>query len=400
MTIKVACAAALSMTLLAACSALNGIFPVASTPTPTASPTASSTPTLPPTETPTPTPTPLPSATPVYPAAGLGPGGFPADVNPLTGLQVANPTLLERRPLAIKVSNLPRSVRPQWGLSLADIVFEYYTEEGATRFIALFYGKDASMVGPIRSARFFDAHVVRGYKAVFAFGYAYEKVLDRLFSSDFADRLVVEGPYAPLTRYDPNGSNYLMANTTTLSAYITQKKVENGRKNLDGMFFQIQPPAGGQPAPVVYARYSGAMYGRWDYDATTGKYLRYSETDNDLSRSNEKYALLTDRLTNQPVVADNVVVLFVPQEYYVRPPGEVVDILFYGSGVAYAFRDGQGYQVKWQRNAPEAVTSLTYLDGTPFPFKPGNTWFEVMGSNAQVQQQTDQSWRFKYLLPQ
>jgi hypothetical protein len=320
-------------------------------------------------------------------------------VNPLTGLKVSTPALLSRRPLAIKVSNLPRSVRPQWGLSLADIVFEYYTEEGSTRFIALFYGNDASMVGPIRSARFFDAHVVRGYKAAFAFGFAYEKVLNRLYGSDFANRLVVEGPYSPLKRYDPNGQNYLMANTTDLSAYITQKGVENGRQNLDGMFFQLQPPAGGQPAPIVFARYSAVIYNRWDYDAITGKYLRFSEIANDLSDGlNEQYTLLTDRLTGQAIAFNNVVVLFVNHEYYNRNP-EVMDILFTGSGTAYACRDGQIYQVIWQRNAPDAVVSLTYPDGTPFPFKPGTTWFEVMGLNAQVQQQTDQSWRFKFLMP-
>ncbi len=58
--------------------------------------------------------------------------------------------------------------------------------------------------------------------------------------------------------------------------------------------------------------------------------------------------------------------------------GKIYDILLSGSGDAYAFRDGQGYQVKWQRNDPDVV-SLTNPDGTPFAFKPGATWFEVIG---------------------
>jgi hypothetical protein len=68
-----------------------------------------------------------------------------------------------------------------------------------------------------------------------------------------------------------------------------------------------------------------------------------------------------------------------------------------GSGDAYAFRDGQAYKVKWQRNNPDVV-SLTNLDGTPFAFKPGTTWFEVVGVNSTVKQ-TDQSWFFTHEMP-
>ncbi len=356
---------------------------------PTGTPVASDTP-LPPTV----TPSPEPSPTPLYPAEGYGPSNFPSNVDPLTGLQVADPALLVRRPLLIKVSNLPRSIRPQWGLSLADIVFEYYTEEGTTRFAAVFYSKDAEMVGPIRSGRFIDSHLIRGYKAVFAFGGAYVYEMDRYLSSEYADRLVVEGPSTPLFRYDPNGMNNLMANTATLSAFITAKGVENGRQNLNGMSFNLTTPAGGQPGVQVFVRYSGAIYNRWDYDLTTGKYLRFSDTADDFNNIKEQYAQLTDRLTNQPIAFDNLVVLYVPHELY--SPG-IYDILLSGTGEGYAFRDGQAYKVKWQRNDTEVV-SLTNLDGTPFPFKPGTTWFEVVGTNSRVQL-TDQGWRFIHKMP-
>jgi hypothetical protein len=320
-------------------------------------------------------------------------------VNPLTGLKAADPSLLERRPLAIKISNLPRSVRPQWGLSLADIVFEYYTEEGTTRFIALFYGNNADTVGPIRSARFFDVHVVRGYKAVFAFGSAYEKVLNRLFSSEFAERLVLEwSPNSPMRRYDPNVSNHLVVDTAALSAYMTSKGVENGRQNLDGMTFRLDPPAGGQPAGAVFVRYSSAIYNRWDYDPATGRYLRYADADNDLSNGlGEKYTLQTDLLNGQTIAFDNVVVLVMLHEYYNVSP-EVLDIQFTGTGSAYAFRDGQVYQIQWERNAPDAVVSLAWPDGTRFPFKPGTTWFEVVGLRSLVEQ-TAQDWRFVHKMP-
>jgi hypothetical protein len=344
-------------------------------------------------ETPTPPPTDIPTITLTPTLEEFGPSNFPSDMDPLTGLKVANPALLERRPMVIKVSNLPRNVRPQWGLSLADIVFEYYTEEGTTRFAAIFYGNDAATVGPIRSGRFIDVDIVRGYKAVFAFGSAYKAEMDRYLKSEFANRLVIEGSSTPLTRYDPNGFDYLMVNTADLSAYATKKGI-NGRQDLNGMSFKVAVPAGGKLATEAIVRYSGAIYNSWQYDTGIGKYLRFSDTADDVNNQNEQYARLTDRLTDQPLAFDNVVVLYVNHELY--SPG-IYDILLSGSGDAFAFRDGQAYQVKWQRNDTDVV-SLTNLDGTPFAFKPGTTWFEVVGLKSTVKQ-TDQSWRFTHLMP-
>jgi hypothetical protein len=348
----------------------------------------------------TPVPTALPSDTPTltftasYPLEGYGPANFPSGMDPLTGLQVANPALLQRRPMVIKVQNIPRNGRPQWGLSLADIVFEYYTEEGSTRFAAVFYGNDASMVAPIRSGRFIDGYIVRGYKAMFAFGSAYIAEMNRFLSSDFANRLVIEGANTPLTRYDPSGYNYLTVNTADLSAYATRNGL-NAVQNLNGMSFNLAMPAGSQPGTQVFVRYSGAIYNRWDFDPASGTYLRSSDTvDANNGVPDEQYAQLTDRLTNQPIAANNLVMLFVNHELYAP---NIYDILLSGSGDAYAFRDGNVYKIQWLRNATDVI-SLTNPDGTPFAFKPGNTWFEVIGLQSSVKQ-TDQSWRFTHFMP-
>ena len=67
--------------------------------------------------------------------------------------------------MVIKIANSPDYIRPQSGLSLADVVYEYYIEWGDTRFIAVMYGNDSPMVGPVRSGRYFDEHVARMYHA-------------------------------------------------------------------------------------------------------------------------------------------------------------------------------------------------------------------------------------------
>jgi len=381
------------MAALAACTALSTPAPtLTALPTFTVEPSPTATAT--PTETPTATPTPL------YPPEGMGPSGFPPDVDPLTGLKVKDPSLLERRPLAVKVSNLPRSVRPQFGLSLADMVFEYYTEEGSTRFVALFLGTDAETVGSIRSARLFDGNILRMYKSTLAFGSGDVRVLDRLYNSDYASRLVSEYPAGcpPMCRYEPNGVNYLVTNTADLSQYLTKIGVPNGRQNLDGMYFKLEAPEGGLPGTRAFIHYSAAIYNHWDYDPTSGKYARFSETvDNAAGPAGEIYAPLTDRLTGQPIAVNNLLVILVPYEYYSRSP-EITDVPFESSGTAYLFRDGLVYQVLWQRPSSDSVLSLSMADGTPFPFKPGNTWVEVMGQSTKVTQDGS-DWRFMFQIP-
>ena len=66
--------------------------------------------------------------------------------------------------------------------------------------------------------------------------------------------------------------------------------------------------------------------------------------------------------------------------------------------MAYAFRDGQVYKVRWQRLTQDAMISLKNEDGSPFPFKPGNTWFEVIGTSS-VLSQDEQGWRFVFHIP-
>ncbi|MBW6472462.1 MAG: DUF3048 domain-containing protein [Anaerolineaceae bacterium] len=350
------------------------------------------------TPTPTFTVTPLPptaTPTPAYPEEGYGPTNFPEVVNPLTGLEVEDPSLLNRRPIVIKVQNLPRADRPQWGLSSADIVYEYYTEFGTTRFAAIFYGQDAEKVAPIRSARLFDFNVVRAYKGMFIFGSAYEKTYFRLVNSEFADRLMIESANtaAVIYRFDP--SNYEGADTSKVSDYTQKMGIDNSRQNLDGMFFQLQAPVGGEESESVFVRFSGAIYNRWDYSPTTHTYTRFSDVENSIGPEDEVYEKLTDRVNNKPVEKENIAVIFVRHvDIDERPTVEVLDVSLLGTGEAYIARDGKVYEVTWSRPNEESVLTFLNEDGSVFPLRPGQTWVEVMTLNGKTEKQTDGNYRF------
>jgi hypothetical protein len=94
-----------------------------------------------------PTPVPQPTLTPS--TYGPGQADFPADVNPFTGLQVADPSLLEQPALLVSITHFPPEARPQGGLSFAPWVFEYLIATGTTRFAAVFHGQTPYPEAPL-----------------------------------------------------------------------------------------------------------------------------------------------------------------------------------------------------------------------------------------------------------
>jgi hypothetical protein len=356
---------------------------------------------VPATNTPAPTRTQTPTATSTPPPQDYGPDNFPDEINPLTGLPVSDPALLERRPLSVKVQMYPRGQRPDSGISLADIVFDYYQNNGLTRLNAIFYGNDAEEVGPIRSGRLLDAILTRLYKSVFAFGGADRRIYSVLAGSEFSDRLVIEGSNncPPMCRVDPNGFNHLITNTEELSKYITDKDVSNGRQELNGMSFQIDPPDGGEAGTELSTRYSISAYSRWEYDPDANRYLRFQDNREAATAQEEEYIAFTDALTGEQIAADNVVVLKIPHAFFFRSGNsEIIEIKLAGKGPAYAFRDGQVYEVTWNVT-PNSVLFLTNADGTPFPYKHGNTWYQVIGQSSLMEGPEAGAWRFESRIP-
>ena len=125
--------------LLTACQPATEIPTATATITPTVTPGPS------PTVTASPTITPQPTAI----TLALGPQEFPPGVNPLTGLAVADPALLDIPALLISISHFPATARPQAGLSFASLVYEFSITEGATRHLAVFYGNKPAPEVPL-----------------------------------------------------------------------------------------------------------------------------------------------------------------------------------------------------------------------------------------------------------
>jgi len=334
---------------------------------------------------PPPTVAPVPTSTP----EGSGPdevgkiitaADFGSDRNPLTGELVDNPANLQRRPIAVKLSNAPASyTRPQSGLNDADLVFEHTTEGNITRFTAIFYDETPPRVGPVRSARLIDLELPAMYDAALAFSGSSKGVTDRLRNADFRPRLL----YAWEKGFYRTGEDKPVEHTLYGNPELLWEALSDLEQNVPPAFtttnvFSEDPPAGGSPAGSAEINYNWTVVD-WFYDPITERYLRWTDG-----------VIHADGNTYEQVSAANVVVISPFHAYdgkiceQTNTDGSCaawsVEVQLWGSGNASVFRDGQRYDVIWHRE--NRTDSLTFTDssGEPFPLKIGNSWVQVVPS--------------------
>jgi hypothetical protein len=330
--------------------------------TPTATPTAK------PTEEPSPVAVPWPT---------LGP-----EMCPLTGLPVSEPSLLQRRPLAIKVQNAKIS-RPQFGLPQADIVYEHLSEAGITRFTAIYLCQEVTKIGSTRSARFIDLEIPAMYKSLMAFSGTSAGLYPKFLNADFYDRefcygwgLHSEGFYRnkELIEQGVDIEHTLFADPVKIWEIADELDI-NQPQELRSMHFSAKAPEGGQPATHINIPYPNRhMIVDYRYDPTAGVYLRWD--------GGEPHV---DAASGEQITVTNAIILYathVDTDIYEDEPRRnhpSVQIQLWGTGPAVVFRDGQAFEGLWAR--PKRDDMVVFRDSTgqiPIPLKPGNTWIHLI----------------------
>ena len=333
----------------------------------------------------------------------VGPTGFPENVNPLTGLVVDDPSILDRRPVMVKVANYPRDGRPHGGLSYADIVFDYYIGEGMNRFAAVYYGQDTKEVGPVRSGRLIDIHLTNMYQANLVCVYAdVNYVWPYLVDSIGYWRIFPEGENScpALCRKEgiPKWENSVVADTAEITKWGVRRKVEDGtRYNLDGLAFDSHPPVDAESADFISVNYYSRNRAEWRYDPVTGKYLRWIEEIDE--NDNMTMIPLIDRTNNKQLAFDNVVIMFVEYVEYSSLRHDVYLSDDRDGGKVYIFRDGEAIEGRWRANSRYKPLQFLDASGNPLQFKPGQSWIYLLGIRSSLEQPEAGIWSFSYYLP-
>jgi hypothetical protein len=323
--------------------------PPASSPSPTSPPP-------PPTATPLPTSTPLPTIT------------HAEGINPLTGLPLADPAVLKRRPLMVRIGN-DVGARPQRGLNLADMVYEEIVEWWTTRFTAIYLSETPELLGPIRSVRLINLQLVPQYGGALAHSGGSDPVRWEVSQSSITDldQFYNPDPYHHL----PNEGWQTRAvfNAQVARAYMAKKKLE-AAVPLQGFLFS-ETIETGEPGENIYIYYPrSTCFTEWHYDAASGKYGRWIIG-----------SPLTDALDGKQIAASNVIVYFAEHQdtdiVEDSNGATSVRIIVNGKGPAWFFRDGKLNKGFWETDGTR-TPYFTLEDGTPYSLKPGNTWVEVV----------------------
>ncbi|MDX1413819.1 MAG: DUF3048 domain-containing protein [Candidatus Promineifilaceae bacterium] len=318
-----------------------------------------------------------PTAT-ALPEGWFGPSNFPEDMNPLTGETVEDPNMLQRRPIAIKVSNYPPLVRPQAGINNSDLVFEHYAEGGATRFTAVFYSQDAHTVGSVRSARIIDFEIPVMYDAAFGFSGAAGPNKERFGQVDWFERIISPdfghgGFYrAPPEDPDTDFWHTMFTDTYRLRDILVERGLDVAPQLQNGMIFSADPPESGTPAKQVEIGYRGG-YVTWWYDSGAGRYFRWNDGERHLDANRSEQI----NFKNIVVVSAEHVDTWIP-ETEVGQGAPSIEIQIWGEGPATIFRNGQRFDGRWHRTDPHDMLAFTDLHDNPLPLAPGNTWFQLV----------------------
>lgn len=303
----------------------------------------------------------------------------------LTGLRPADPSVLDRRPLAIKVDNEPEVV-PQSGLNKADVVVEHPKERCMTRFTAIYQSQSAPRVGSIRSARIVDKELPVIFDAILGFSGSVEPVRQMIYKSDIGGQVLEQARNGSAYFRDPNirVPFNLFANTDTLWKVATQKGINTPPKPSAAWVFSETAPAGGKAAAkldIPYPQLYKVLSVGWRYDAASGRWARTLAGKPAIDKADGKQITAA----NVIVLTANTVETLIPEQGTKLVRGGCqsnasVEVQLWGQGPVKILRDGKVYEGKWVRADRHAPFKFVDAQGKNIPLKPGNSWWQIVPS--------------------
>ena len=294
----------------------------------------------------------------------------PPKLCPLTGLDPKTPTVPNRPALAVKVENLP-SVRPQTGLSNADIIYEEPVEAGITRFIVVYQCTDSDRIEPIRSGRLTDPDILVQFgKPLFAYAGGVPQVVAKVRKAGLIDVNFNRAPKA--YHRDPAKSPPHDLYSSTQELYRSARWEPVAPKPL--FLYSTDRPKG-QKIHQLHLPFSSFSDVFWKWDRSKKAWLRFHgdvpHTYSDGIQVNAK---------NVVVQVVKVVLTTITDVNGVRSP----EVVATGTGKAYVLRNGRLIEGTWSRPSLDGVTKFLDKSGQQIQLDPGNTWVELFPSNLTV----------------
>lgn len=301
--------------------------------------------------------------------------------NPLTGEILDEP--ITTRIFALSVGNTSDAI-PHYGLSEADIVWEIYVNDYATRLLAMYADiNSVESVGSIRSQRYPFTDMAQAYDAIACSAGGSSVVLSDVSASG-VDYMNIDTSSSTSYSYrDQDRINSGYAGYHSLFAIGTGLVDHAVKKGIDvtqdpdktyGLNFEENVQLQGESAEKITfsLRLSSAVKKTtMVYNESLGKY-----------EFNEYGKQIVDGYYMEAIVSfKNVIGLYIPTKtdsdgYHVANS--------VGSGTGYLACNGQIVEICWSRDGDNAPFVFTYADGSPVTLDVGSSYIAFMPEKSTV----------------
>ncbi|WP_433469172.1 DUF3048 domain-containing protein [Spirillospora sp. CA-128828] len=266
---------------------------------------------------------------------------------------------LDNPVLAVKIENTAPAF-PQSGVSAADIVYVEQVEGGETRLMAVYSSKLPKRVGPVRSARISDLHILPQFgRPAFAFSGVQSKM----------KKYIRKAPLYDISQENAGGA-YVRSSAKQIPYNLygdpksLLKRAPKAAKPRDIGFTFGDAPEGGKPTRSFTARWPAATMG-FTWSAKEKRWLA-------------SWGGRPDRAAEGGRLGGKTVVV----QYAKTTRSKFHDFLgsytplihTTGTGRAVVLRDGKSYKAKWSRSSESKGTTFTTADGKPMNFARGQVW--------------------------
>jgi len=292
--------------------------------------------------------------------------------SPLSGIYVEEEERLARPVVGVMYDNNPNA-RPHAGFYEAEVIYEFYVEGNATRYLAIFLMNDPELVGPVRSARPYYIEKAMEYQAIYTHAGASSRVEEEI------DQLGIQN----VSLLGPGGGAFWRESHKKAphNAYTSMDNIRSTAKSLnyrdisefEGYQFHEDKEAliGGQSVESFEVRYHSSYRAEYRYNEEEQGYDRYyvdqRQYDETHSEEDEK-----------PIIAANVLVQVVPARLIPGTSSGILEMDTIGSGKAYYFSMGEMMEVQWEKNDKKDFTRYYNNEGEEIVLNPGQTWVQVI----------------------
>ena len=302
------------------------------------------------------------------------------DYNRLTGLDNLSKDAKGKRPVAIMINNIRKSL-PQYGIANADLMFECLVEGGITRMMAVFadYTKIPEVCS-VRSCRYYFPYFAQGLDAVYicfgcnpTFGQkALNKTgIDYFDGSKNYDTTLFGRDPARLGKYAKEHTAFVKGPNIP-DVFKSYKIRTDYKKDKDDYIFDFRKPkeVGKTACTDVRVNFSDSYYSTFKYDKDKKVYYK-THTGNPHM----------DSRANEQLHYTNVFILETEVGLYKNGPLVQMD---WQGGTGYYISYGTMRKIKWSKPTFNDTIRVTDGKGNDIPVNRGNSYIAVTDNNTTV----------------